>query len=190
MSVESPALEWFLTLKKGNPGERARLRRCHSRSSALAEPAAIQLAQRLGLLTATSRADGEAIGAAIDLARVLAHVKEHTGKKRVMQSAGWKTFAGNRKESDAGADRPLLSETRFRRLLTTEGGEPLVAAFTRLIRQLNGEVNVTDLANAFLSWTHDTRGQKIRNTWAFDYYAAGNPASTNTETPTEPEAAL
>lgn len=190
MSVVSPALEWFGALEKGNPAARARLRRCRSRSSALAEPSAIQLAQRLGLLTTASRADGEAIGVAIDLARVLAHVKKHSGKKRVMQSAGWKTFAGNRKESDAGADRPVLSQLRFRRLLTAEGGEPLVAAFTRLIRQLDGEVNVTDLAYAFLWWTHESRGQQVRNNWAFDYYAAGNTASTNTETSTDPEVTL
>jgi len=153
------------------------------------EPAAIQLATRLGVLNARSRASDDRVPAALDLARVLAHVKEHDGRKRVMQSAGWKTFAGDRNESDGGDDRPRLSQARFRRLLATSGGEPLVVAFVRLIRLLeDGKVNVVELSNDFLGWTDPTRSAGVRRRWAFDYFAAGVAAPQTSGTFTDSEA--
>ena len=154
------------------------------------EPAAIHLAQRLGVLSSASRTDDERIGAALDLARVLAHVKSHDGSKRVMQSAGWKFFPGDRKESDAGEDRPVVSQVRFRRLLSIDSGEPLVASFVRLVRQLDSEVNVAEIATDFLDWSHPIRGPKVRNKWAFDYYAAGIAAPPPIDSSTDDEADL
>lgn len=170
---EHPALGWFNSLRKGNPGAPARLRRCRSRADVLMEPAAFQLAQRLGLLKASYSWDDARLGAALDLARVLAFVKVNDASRRLMRAAGWKTFPGDRKESDAGSDRPLLSQVRFRRLLTTEPGEPLVAACIRLVRQLDNTVNVADLSNDFLGWSNPERQVRVRNKWAYDYYAAG-----------------
>jgi len=184
---ESPALAWFVELQRGDSGVRARLRRARSRVDALMEPKAIQLAQRVGRLSKSSRASDEEIGAALDLARVLAHVKTHDGAKRVMQQAGWQTFAGDRRESDAGRDAPVLSGIRFRRLLTTDAGEPLVAAFVRLVRQLNGTVNVPELTWDFLHWSHPLLGARVRSKWAFDYFAAGTPASIAINTSTDDE---
>jgi CRISPR system Cascade subunit CasB len=184
-AVREPAvIAWFNELQK-NAGARARLRRCRSTVEALAEPAAISLARRVGALSERSRSDEHAVQTAIDLARVLAHVTTHVGGQRVMQSAGWKQFPGDKREGDAGEMRPVLSEVRFRRLLTTSDGEPLVAAFVRLVRLLNGAVNVRELANDFRFWGHPEVGLKIRQKWAFDYYAAGASAppdetSTNT----------
>jgi CRISPR system Cascade subunit CasB len=182
-----PAVAWFREVQKGDAGVRARLRRARSRTEVLMEPKAIQLAQRVGPLARGRNASDEEIGAALDLARVLAHVKEHDGKQRLMQQAGWRRFAGDRRESDAGDDRPTLSGVRFRRLLTTEGGERLVAAFTRLVRQLDGIVNVGELASDFLDWTHPTRGDRIRRKWAFDYFAASNPVSSSINPSTDSE---
>lgn len=93
-----------------------------------------------------------------------------------MQAAGWKTFAGSRKESDAGADRPVLAEGRFRRLLQTTDGEDQVAAFVRLVALLGGTVNIDALARDFLDWNHPTRGDRVRERWAFLYYAAADAA--------------
>lgn len=186
-SGESPALSWLVELQRGDAGVRARLRRARSRVDALMEPKAIQLAQRVGRLSKSSRASDEEIGVALDLARVLAHVKTHDGAKRVMEQAGWQTFAGDRRESDAGKDAPALSGIRFRRLLTTEAGEPLVAAFVRLVRQLKGTVNVPELAWDFLNWSHPTRGARVRSKWAFDYFAAGTPTSIANNTSTDDE---
>ncbi len=186
-SNDSPAVAWFREVQQGDAGVRARLRRARSRTEVLMESRAIQLAQRMGRLARGRNASDEEIGAALDLARVLAHVKQHDGQRRLMQQAGWRRFAGDRRESDAGDDRPTLSGVRFRRLLTTEGGEPLVAAFTRLVRQLDGVVNVGEIASDFLDWTHPTRGAKVRRKWAFDYFAAGNPITESRNTSTDPE---
>lgn len=183
-AVQKPAVvQWFDDLKK-NSGASARLRRCRSTVDALTEPAAVGLARRLGVLHERSRHDDDAVRAALDLARVLAHVTTHSGQQRVMQSAGWKQFPGERRESDAGEIRPVLSEARFRRLLTTPTGEPLVAAFIRLVRQLKGVVNVTELANDFRNWGDPERGPGVRQKWAFDYYAAGVSAPLELTTAT------
>ena len=186
-ATHSAAYDWWRGLQNNN-GARARLRRCRSSSEALMEPAAINLAQRLGALTERARSDDFAIRSALDLARVLAHVKENEPGRRVMQQAGWKKFPGDRKESDAGDQRPDLSEIRFRRLMTTEPGEPLVAAFTRLVRQLEGKVNVTQLARDFRRWSHPTFGPQVRQQWAFDYYAAGLSAPRQLDPSTDDEA--
>jgi CRISPR system Cascade subunit CasB len=153
----------------------------------LLEPAAIQLAQRLGILSSRSSPDDSRLEAALGLARVLAHVKEHDGARRVMQAAGWKSFPNDRKESEAGNDRPIVSEVRFRRLLTTEPGEPLVQAFIRLVRQLDSQVNVTELASDFLALSDPAKRQRVRTKWAFDYFAAGVAAPAVSEIPSDDE---
>jgi len=112
--------------------------------------------------------------AALELAVLLAHVREDDPHP-LMRAAGWKSFPGSSKESEASAEqRPLLSELRFRRLLQTTRDERL-EAFKRLVRQLKGKVNVVDLANSYLFW-----GDKVRERWAFDYYAA-SAAKTDTD---------
>lgn len=189
-SRRSTVLDWYTRncdLEKGDPATRAQLRRCRNRTDALMIPAAVGLARRLGALGRGAHQDDEFLGAALDLARVLAHVKRHDKGKRVMQAAGWKTFPGERKESDAGNDRPLLSQVRFRRLLTTDSGEPQVNAFVRLVKQLEGTVNVPELTDDFLGWAHESRRARIRNKWAFDYYAAGAAAPKDSEVSPENE---
>lgn len=181
------ALDWwqrYCSLAKGDPGTRARLRRCRSATDALGERAAVTLVRQLGLAGSATAGDDQRLIAGLQLARVLAHVEAHDPTLSVMRKAGWKRFPGHRKESDAGEDRPTLSEGRFRRLLQTERGEEQVAAFVRLIALLDGSVNVAALAEDFLFWDDRTRRR-----WAFDYYAAGvaHPAdeSTSTEDPDE-----
>ncbi|HEX6630955.1 MAG TPA: hypothetical protein VF048_07685, partial [Gemmatimonadaceae bacterium] len=95
-----------------DPGTRAQLRRCDSPVDAATIPAAVSLARRLGAFA--DDADDRRVSTALNLARVLAHVREHA-PGAPMRAAGWKSFAGDRKESEAGEDRPLLSEARFRR---------------------------------------------------------------------------
>jgi CRISPR type I-E-associated protein CasB/Cse2 len=93
-----------------------------------------------------------------------------------MRAAGWKSFPGDKKESEAGDDRPVLSEARFRRLLETGEGEEKLLAFVRLVTLLDGTVNVTQLASDFMSWNHPEYGERVRERWAFEYLAAGSAA--------------
>lgn len=159
----------------GDPGTRARLRRARYRLDLLRIAPAADLARRLGAVPRMHAAPDWLLHAALDLARVLAHVKEHD-PRHPMEAAGWKRFPGNRKESDAGEDRPLLSEARFKRLLETGDGDEKVAAFTRLVAILDGRVNVERLADDFLMWNHPEHGDRVREQWAFHYLAAGRSA--------------
>jgi CRISPR type I-E-associated protein CasB/Cse2 len=128
-------------------------------------PEAVQLARRLGALTGNARPDDARIVRALDLARVLAHVKE-TDVAAPMRVAGWRSFPADQK-SEAGDDRPKLAEPRFQRLLQAEEGEERVTAFTRLIALLGGQANVTRIAEDFWYWNDRTKHR-----WAFEYYAA------------------
>lgn len=166
------ALDWWRSYcdpATADPGARAQLRRCESPTDAAAIAAAVGLARRLGAFAAG--ADDRRITDALNLARVLAHVREHAPGPP-MRAAGWKSFAGDRRESDAGEDRPLLSEVRFRRLLATGLEEEQIAAFVRLVAILDGAVDVAALAEDFLDWSHPWRGERVRKEWAVDYFAA------------------
>ena len=156
------AQKWWYLLSNGKTGDRgvlARLRRCEKSADALTILQAIKLSRDLGC-------------DALELAILLAHVKEDDAQ-RPMRAAGWKSFPGEKKETEAGADRPVLSELRFRRLLKTPRDERL-DAFKRLVRILGGKVNVAALTDDFLFW-----GDKVRERWAFDYFAAGIAQPTN-----------
>ena len=169
---DAPALQWWRRYcgpDAADPAARAQLRRCDAPVDAAAIPAAIALAQRVG---AFARDDDRRLTDALNLARVLAHVREHTPGPP-MRAAGWKHFAAGRRESEVGAEeRPRLSEARFRRLLVTGGGEEQVTAFIRLVAILDGKMDVARLAEDFLRWSHPWRGEETRKRWAVDYYAA------------------
>jgi CRISPR type I-E-associated protein CasB/Cse2 len=173
------AFAWWKRLidpDRGDPGSLARLRRARSTLEALNVPAGASLARRLG--AAHADAPDWRTRDTLDLARLLAHVKEHDAANRPMQAAGWKKFAGDKRESEAGDDRPRLSEARFRRLYETGDGEEKVAAFTRLVALMDGVVKVDALANDFLLWNHPDVGDRVRERWAFDYYHAWTAAPT------------
>jgi len=179
------AREWWSRLcdpQKGDAGARARLKRCRSAMDALTIPAAVTLARRLG-------ATGEAAGpwrleAALGLARVLAHV-DQGGAEPIMRVAGWKAFPGDdRKGEGDPANRPRLSEARFRRLIQTPPGEELTQMMIRLVHLVGEPINVASLADDYLGWHRDS----TRYRWAFQYYAAG-VAAPDDSTPDEEDRA-
>jgi CRISPR system Cascade subunit CasB len=167
------ALKWWAPLADRQHGDRAalaQLRRCEQAIDALAVPSAIALARTL----VQSRL-GEKFVDALGLAVLLAHVKEHDPQRSVMRAAGWPSFPRDRKNQSSGTERPVLSELRFRRLLQTTR-EDRIPAFVRLVRMLDARVNVVDLAESFLFW-----GDRRRQKWAFDYFAAGASAPASNE---------
>lgn len=172
------ALEWWSRLtdkKSGDAGARARLRRSRSTGDAFGERAALALARRLQSVKPKPSPDR-----ALDLARVLVHVREHVSITP-MRAVGWKTFPYDRTEAEGGGERPVLSETRFRRLMKAEhDNDELVVAFVRLVRLLDGNCNVARLAEDFLYW-----GDRSRERMAFEYYAAGSPVSDPSDTSTD-----
>jgi CRISPR type I-E-associated protein CasB/Cse2 len=191
--VPARALAWwgrYCEPEHGDPGQRAALRRCRSATDAITIPAAVSLARQVGALRERATDRDRRLHAALNLARVLAHVTQHV-PEAPMRAAGWKSFPNDRKESEAGEDRPRLAEARFRRLLQVAGEEEQVVAFTRLVALLDGATNVATLAADFLDWTHPTRGPKVRQRWAFDYFAAGvaAPADPTEHAPTDEDEA-
>lgn len=171
-SVSERAVLWWQQWcgpQANDPAMRARLRRCRSTVEAIREPAALALSRRIGGMR--EGATDAWLDRTLDLARVLAHVREDDDS-RPMRVVGWKSFPGIKGVTDAtAAERPQLSEVRFRRLIETPAGEPLVTAFVRLIRVLGGRINVRQVASDFLYWNDRTKKQ-----WAFDYYAAAMAA--------------
>jgi CRISPR type I-E-associated protein CasB/Cse2 len=136
---------------------------------------AISLARQVGALRKGHDDNDPRLIAAVSLARVLAHIKEHTIIPP-LRAAGWKAFPDDRRKSDVAEERPRLSEARFRRLIETGPGEEQVVAFVRLVRLLDGHVNVSAIAADFLDWSQPVRRDRVRQRWAFDYYAAGAAA--------------
>jgi CRISPR type I-E-associated protein CasB/Cse2 len=158
--------------ERGDPAARAQLRRCRSTRDAIMIPAALSLVRRLG--AGTSSATDERVSRALDLARVLAHVRDDVQERLPMRALGWPRFPGSERVGTE-ENRPRLSEARFRRLMQAEGGEELVTAFVRLVRLIGeGGVSVERLAEAFLFWGHES--DRIRRRWAFDYYNAATAA--------------
>ena len=132
----------------------AQLRRCRTPVEALSLPDGVGLALRFGL-----GRDDARLRRAGAVAAVLAHVRGNAPME-LARAIGRRTIA----ETDSA----LLGEGRFRRLLQVDDPDELMTAMVRLVRHLKGEANVADLARSILYW-----GDRVRQRWAFDYYAAG-----------------
>jgi CRISPR type I-E-associated protein CasB/Cse2 len=169
----------------GDPGVRARLRRCRNANEALLVPEAVSLARQLGVTPPGVAERNHRLRDALDLARILAHVRDDTGPARehhLMRKLGWPSFPGDKREGEA-AERPKMSEARFRRLLQTDGGEETVDAFTRLIHLAGGATDIAALADAVWRWTQP--GSTIRQRWAFEYFNAGSASPETTSEPSQ-----
>lgn len=68
------------------------------------------------------------------------------------------------------SDDARLSGLRFRRLLQIDGRDDLYGALRRVIRLLDGVVDVNQLAKDVYYWRPET-SNKVRKRWARDYYA-------------------
>jgi CRISPR type I-E-associated protein CasB/Cse2 len=173
------AKSWWSALNNKEHVDRAalaKLRRCENAVEAATVLQGLRLARKLGC----DKPGTQDARAALELAILLAHVREDDPLP-LMRAAGWKSFPGDKKETDAPSEqRPLLSELRFRRLLQTTRAERL-EAFKRLVHQLKGKARVADLTDSYLNWDDKVLGDKVRERWAFDYYAA-SAAKSDTDT--------
>lgn len=160
-----------------DPAIRAKLRRCRSNTDAAMIPAAIALAVRLQALRKDVLASDPDVDAVLGLARVLSFVTENNAKGP-MRAAGWQQFPGENPKSQPPENQPRLAEARFKRLLGVKSGDEQVAAFTRLVKLLDGSVNVAELSRDFLQWERE----ETRRRWAFDYYAASFAAPPSGDT--------
>jgi len=144
------AYDWWQRLTSSDQGHdrasMARLRRAEHPLDVLFEPAALRLVARLPQM----RAERVAI-----LAGVLAHVAEGADMS-LPRIVG---------RSDLQDDHSaIVSESRFRRLLQSDGDE-LLHPMRRLVRMAKGKANVSELARAILYW-----GDRVKRDWIFAYY--------------------
>jgi len=139
--------------RPGDRGALARLRRCHHPLDAAAEPAALDLARRLGVRSGGDPALADALAAAVVL-------------------AGVRTFdrGGPHPARRLGAGTPpLMSRLRLARLLAADTSEERLTSFRRAVALAGGTMDAAALAVALLDWP----GQRVR--WAFEYHAAEPP---------------
>lgn len=72
--------------------------------------------------------------------------------------------------------RPILTDLRFRRLMRIEDPQVLAQAAVRLIKRLDGKVNLADLAESLYWWNDQTKKR-----WAFAYYSKLSSSQTQEE---------
>lgn len=141
------------------PGDRAalaRLRRCTSLVQAAVEPAALDLARRVGVRDGSDPHLADALLAAV----VLSHVrKDDPGVP-----------AARRLGAPAPGQAAPMSPMRLARLLAADTFEERLLAFRRAVSLAGHEINVRDLAFALLDWSDACR---VR--WAFAYHDAPAP---------------
>jgi len=154
---ESSALlmSWWEGLDRDR-GERANLRRA-------ATPSEVVFGACFHKLLGGLHRQGYSLGpegtvALAAVAGLAAHVKSHIGGASIAQQIATPKSAG------AGA---RVSGLRFRRLLAVSGREELYPLLIRIVRLLDGRVNLVSLANAAFWWN-----ERTKKDWAYDYYAA------------------
>jgi CRISPR system Cascade subunit CasB len=148
----SVLLAWWKGLESDR-GERASLRRASITMEVAFSPAYHRLLGRLQ--EQSGPVNREALAAVAGLAT---HVKSHT------DSGG--SLAKQMATPKAGGSGARVSGLRFRRLLAVSERDELYPLLIRVVRLLDGNVNLLSLANAVYWWNENTRKQ-----WAYDYYS-------------------
>ncbi|MHC1625777.1 MAG: type I-E CRISPR-associated protein Cse2/CasB [Methanoculleaceae archaeon] len=147
--VISTIVDWWRSLEKMRGG-RADLRRCRTPEEVFFVPEYHHL---LSLVRPFGKPKLEEMAI---IAGILSHVKDNDESAPVAEQMAQIKGAG---------DSPLVSETRFRRLMQITSPEELYPAMIRLVRHLGGVVNIPDLVKS-LYWWND----KTRKRWALVYY--------------------
>lgn len=148
--------------KDGDRAALARLRRCATPAEAMVEEATLALFRRLGL----KATDHQRLPQVALIAMALAHVRADAEPS----ADGFRPAAARAvgRASLEDEDSAKMSVLRFRRLLSARDQAELAQQMRRLVALADGRVNVGDLAASLFFW-----GDKVRQRWTFEYYAAG-----------------
>ena len=143
--------KWWNALDN-NRGDRASLRRSHDTMEVVFNPAYHHLWRDMNKLGFRNK-DSLAV-----VAGVLVHVRNHDGSK---------SFATQMATPKAEGSNARVSGLRFRRLLKIDNRDydKLLTSMVRVVKHLDGNVNIYSLANSIYWWNEYTRKQ-----WAYDYY--------------------
>ncbi len=153
--------EWWLGLKD-NSAARAELRRCNSVAEVVMTPAFQRFCQRkLRSLMQDTQMWEDRMAAVVGL---LSHLR-HDAESTVLGKSARPVEAFAEQMADlVSADRPLVSELRFRRLLQNERAD-LYESMTRIIRMLKGGANLYGLSYSIFHW-----GDNVKKRWAYAYF--------------------
>lgn len=142
---------------------RARLRRCAEPLDAFAERGAHELLDATREARTADDAYMPREEEILALAPLLAWVEEHDGARSLPAQLA--------QTRESGQDRPMLSELRFKRLLSANGPE-LFTELRRALQLIGKRANVLSLAEAACDWNLEHRGADLRRRWAYDYYSS------------------
>lgn len=142
-------LKWWRELDDSR-GDRAALRRCHNSMEIAFNPAFHRLRW---MLNKFSYVNYESVAV---VAGVLAHVKENDEST---------LFATQMAMPKSGSTNARVSGLRFRRILKVQNNGDLFEPLIRVVRMLDGNVNILSLAKGIYWWNDFTRKD-----WAFEYY--------------------
>lgn len=134
-----------------NRGERAELSRAKSVDDIILLPAFQRACQRFKPFFEGEDNWESRLAAILGL---LAHVRKPSGQEIALEMAG----------GPKPKDQPIVSELRFRRLLQKDRQE-LFVAMIRILRMLDNQANLHDLANSVYYW-----GNRTKRDWAFTYF--------------------
>jgi CRISPR system Cascade subunit CasB len=172
-STREKLLEWWAWLDK-NRGDRARLRRVESGSDGVFTEAFRHLlvkAPELELQLPKRWSENQKLSALAMVAAILAHVKKDL-------TVG--SFATQLATSKNG-DKSRMSTLRFQQLQKSHDPEEFYRRMLRAVRLLEGNVNISSLADNILHWLDEYYWGVDRNPqkrllfcWANDYYRTSN----------------
>lgn len=173
MTAQLDAIEKWWDKNREDKAAMAKLRRCHKPLDVMFIPAGISFVWRAGLL------GGKFELYAAALAAVLAHVKENIQSEdgKPARAIGYKIPPDSPQRE---TEQPLWPNPRFRRLMQIDGPEELMTYMVRLVRHLDGQVNIKDLSNSMLRWNDNTKRR-----WADDYYIPTSTAQSSSQESTE-----
>jgi CRISPR system Cascade subunit CasB len=145
---------WWEALD-GYRGQRAALRRAKSPIEVHFFPVFHQLLNQLrekGYRISSNDSERLAL-----IGGLAAHVKKH------VSTASLAKQMATTKSSGGGA---RVSGLRFRRLLAISGRDELYPFLIRVVRLLDGTVNLVSMAYSVYWWN-----ERVKKEWAYDYYA-------------------
>jgi len=150
-TLESIVFSWWASLEHDR-GARAELRRATSPAAVIFAPAYHALLRRIREENLSIDREYLAV-----IAAVVSQVKRHSLVSLPRQLAA----------SAPGGSRARFSGLRFRRLLAIDDLVELQVALIRVVRHLDGAVNIGDVTRAIRFWN-----DKTKKDWAFAYYEA------------------
>ncbi len=149
-------LAWWQSLQQ-HPGDRAEFRRARSASEVLLLPVYHHARRAFQAYIGEGPQNHPQLAAVLGLA---AHVQVHRPASNDHQHP----LAEQMARKQQNASRRPVSPLRFRRLLQHDR-EGLYVPMIRVIRQLDRQVNLHDLASSVYYW-----GDSVKRNWAFAYF--------------------